>query len=116
MWFYDISKHSIRDEMRPTRIDGRLLFHDFFHVPTNAHILLAATGKAACHEELCMTRRQIRIPNDDSFFFSHKRCRSVTGTEVTLTNELASGIHRHMQMRSRLHRANHNSYTIVYGW
>jgi len=58
------------EEMRPTQIDGRLLFHEFFHVPTNAHILLAATRTAACHEELCMTHRQIRIPSDDSFFLS----------------------------------------------
>lgn len=49
------------------QIVGRLLFLGFFHVSTNAHILLAATGNAAYHEELCVTRRQIRIPSDDSF-------------------------------------------------
>lgn len=38
MWFYAISKCSIAK--RCNQIDGRLLFHKFFHVPINAHILL----------------------------------------------------------------------------
>jgi len=58
MWFCDISKCLIGEETRRTRIDGFIISQFFSRtIPSYAHILLAATRRAACHEELCMTHR-----------------------------------------------------------